>query len=313
MSSVSPSRLLILGCGYIGGAVADAAMQRGWSVAALTRNVQKARALADRGVNVVLGDLADTDWHARVPRDFDTVLNTVSSGGGGLDGYRRSYVEGMRSILTWAEPGVPATFIYTGSTSVYAEAHGELVSEEVEARPGGSEAAVPLLEAERLVRDSRCFARWFILRLAGIYGPGRHYLLDQLRAGATVFPGTGAHRLNLAHRDDIVAAILACATAPADVANEIFNVAGDTAAPKAEVTAWIARQLGVTAPVYARNGGELPPGVPRVRGRSGPVPDRIISNAKLKRVLGWRPRFPDFRDGYRQIFEEEGMQAGGRS
>jgi nucleoside-diphosphate-sugar epimerase len=155
-----------------------------------------------------------------------------------------------------------------------------------------------------MVQASACFRRWFVLRLAGIYGPGRHVLLDQLRAGATELPGTGTHRLNLVHRDDIVAAVLACATAPDSVRNAIFNVAGDTAAPKSEVTAWLAKQLGRVPPTFAQD-GRLPPGVPRRRGKSGPVPDRLISNARLKQTLGWRPQFPDFRDGYRQIFAAE--------
>ena len=195
-----------------------------------------------------------------VDREQDVVLNCVSSGGGGLEGYRRSYVDGIRSILAWAGQGVPATFVYTGSTSVYPQDRGEVVTEDSPAGEGGSEAAAPLLETERMVRESSCFQRWFVLRLAGIYGPGRHYLLDQLRAGATEFPGTGTHRLNLAHRDDIVAAILACATAPDSVRNAVFNVAGDTAAPKAEVTAWLAQQIGCAAPRFAQDPDARPPG-----------------------------------------------------
>ncbi len=305
MAGSSCRRVLILGCGYVGTALVDALRARACAITALTRNPAKTSTLQERGVRVIVADLAAASWHADVGRDYDVVVNCVSSGGGGLAGYEHSYVGGMRSILSWAAAGVPATYIYTGSTSVYPQGHGETVTEDSPVGAGGSEAANPLLETEELVRTSACFVRWFILRLAGIYGPGRHYLLDQLRNGATVFPGTGRHRLNLAHRDDIVAAILACIDAAESVRNDVFNVAGDTAVPKEAVTAWLAQQLGVPAPVFARNGGELPTGVPRVRGRSGPVPDRLVSNAKLKRVLGWQPRFPDFRDGYRQIFAEE--------
>lgn len=305
MSNPAPARILILGCGYVGTAVAEAARVRGWDVTALTRNVEKARTLTAQGLRVVTGDLATPDWHAQVERHQDIVLNCVSSGGGGLEGYRRSYVDGMRSVLTWAAGGVAATFLYTGSTSVYPQGDGEIVTEESPVGEGGSAAAGILLETEAMVRATSCFRRWFVLRLAGIYGPGRHYLLNQLRDGATVFPGTGAHRLNLAHRDDIVSAILACAQAPDQVHNECFNVTDDTAAPKEVVTAWIAQQLGVVAPVFQQDGHELPAGINRVRGRSGPIPDRLISNARLKRVLGWQPKFPDFRDGYRQIFDAE--------
>jgi len=297
----APSRLAIFGCGYVGTALAREARQRGWQVTALTRNAARAEELRAHGVAVVAADLAADDWHAAVSRDQDYVVNCVSSGGGGLSGYWRSYVDGTASILRWAAAGVSATFVYTSSTSVYGQGGGELVSEESETG-GGSEASEPLLAAEKLVRDSTVFRRTFILRLAGIYGPGRHYLVDQLRAGATLFPGTGSHRLNLAHRDDIVAAILACLLAPEGVGNSVFNVADDAATPKGEVAAWLAQRLGVAPPLFAQDLAMPPPaGVSPVRGRSGPVPDRIISNARIRRVLRWSPRYADFRAGYESI------------
>jgi nucleoside-diphosphate-sugar epimerase len=305
-SRSSRSRLLVFGCGYIGGAVADAALARGWRVTALTRNEEHADKLRARSIDVVVGDLANDAWHAAVSTEQDHVINCVSSGGGGLAGYRHSYVEGTRSILAWARRGCAATFLYTGSTSVYPQANGELVTEQSPTGTGGSEASAPLLETEQLVRESRCFARWFVLRLAGIYGPGRHFLLDQLRGGATLFPGTGAHRLNLAHRDDIVAAIFACLDARAATRDAIFNVADDQPATKAEVAAWLAARVGVAAPQFAHDAGAMAQtDTTLVRGRSGPVPDRAISNARLKTTLGWRPAFPNFREGYEQIFETE--------
>lgn len=295
------SRLAIFGCGYVGSALACEARHRGWRVTALTRNAARGAELRAHGVEVVAEDLASDAWHSAVSREQDYVVNCVSSGGGGLPGYWRSYVDGTQSILRWAAGGVPATFVYTSSTSVYGQGGGEVVTED-SATGGGSEASEPLLAAEKLVQESRVFRRTFILRLAGIYGPGRHYLVDQLRAGATLFPGTGAHRLNLVHRDDIVAAIAACLGAPAGIGSSVFNVADDGPSPKSEVAAWLAQQLGVAPPQFAHD-LEAPPaaGVSPVRGRSGPVPDRIISNARLKRVLHWSPKFPDYRAGYEAI------------
>src|SRR5690606_32116299 len=125
--------------------------------------------------------------------------------------------------------------------------------------------------------------RWFVLRLAGIYGPGRHYLLDQLREGAGTLAGRGEHHLNLIHRDDIVTAILAAFTAPAHVESGIFNVADDNAAPKAAVVQWIATRLCRPQPAFS--------GEPAT-GRRAVTPDRVIVSERIKRVLGWRPRYP---------------------
>jgi nucleoside-diphosphate-sugar epimerase len=150
-----------------------------------------------------------------------------------------------------------------------------------------------LLAAEESLRENAAagaFQRWFILRLAGIYGPGRHHLLEQIRAGEVA--GRGEHRLNLAHRDDIVSAILACFAAPVAIRNEILNVADDGPAPKREVVTWLASALKVPEPKFTNEPG---------RGRGGVTPDRVIANGKVRATLGWRPRFPTFREGYENL------------
>lgn len=291
-------RLLILGCGYVGAAVARQARAEGWAVAALTRNPAKAAALESEGIPAVAGDLAGTDWHDRVGRDFDFVLNCVAAGGGGVEGYRSSYFAGMESVLAWARQAKIGTLVYTSSTSVYAQGEGARLDESMPAE-GRSDTARILVDTERLLREpapghAQAIGRWFILRLAGIYGPGRHSLLDELRAGSAQIPGTGTHRLNLAFRDDIVDAIMAAFRAPMTVQNEIFNVADDTAATKQEVVAWLAAQLGRPVPPFS--------GVADAR-RSA-VPDRIIANDRIKSVLGWAPRHPTFREGYAEILSE---------
>src|SRR3954467_8008161 len=111
--NISGKRLVVFGCGYVGSEVAREAISRGVRVAALTRNESKAMALRTAGVDVVLADLAADDWHRQMKGDADFVLNCVSSGGGGLEGYRRSYVEGMKSVQRWARTsGKADTFIY---------------------------------------------------------------------------------------------------------------------------------------------------------------------------------------------------------
>ncbi len=278
---------MILGCGYVGGEMARQAVIRGLRVTALTRNAAKADLLRSAGVEVVVAELAGDAWHTRIPGGADFVLNCVSSGGGGVEGYRRSYVEGMRSILGWAQRGPAGTFIYTGSTSVYPQGGGAVVDEAASTAGAGDTAQV-LLEAEMLLRnDAGACARWFILRLAGIYGPGRHRLLDQVRAGEV--GGRAQDHLNLIHRDDSCAAIWAALLAPPEQKDAVFNVADDAAATRAEITGWLAARLGVPPPRFTDAPGT---------GRRATTPDRIIANARLKQALGWRPAFPSFREGY---------------
>ncbi len=288
MVSFAGKRLVIFGCGYLGTAVAQWALKAGLQVSALTRNPVTADHLAGLGVKPVVADLANDDWHSRVPAQPDFVLNCVSSGGGGVESYRRSYVAGMNSIVVWAKTQGPVgTLVYTGSTSVYPQDGGVIVDE---TSPTGGEAERPQLlrQAEATVSDTPgAWQRWFILRLAGIYGPERSYLLEQVRRGEVA--GNGDHHLNLIHRDDAVAAVAACFAAPTAVASQVFNVADNGAAPKREVVAWLASALGLPNPPFT---GEPP------AGRRVITPDRIISNTRCQEVLGWRPRYSTFREGY---------------
>lgn len=295
MSFLAGKRLVIFGCGYVGSALAWAAITAGARVEALTRNPEKAARLRAAGLaHVVVSDLSSADWHGQIPGGADFVVNCVSSGGS--DMYQRAYVGGMASIIAWAaQSGAPAgTLVYTSSTSVYAQGGGANVVE-TDSADGATPNGAIIRESEILLQNASTTAvrRHFILRLAGIYGPDRHHLLDQLRAGADQLGGAGDHRLNLAHRDDIVAAILACLGAPSGVGSGIFNVADSAPARRAEVVRWLAEQLGRPMPAFD--------GSTTSRRDGAPIPDRIISNAKIQRMLGWRPQFPDYRAGYGKI------------
>jgi nucleoside-diphosphate-sugar epimerase len=296
MHALQGKRLVIFGCGYVGSAVARATLAAGAQVEALTRNPAKAAALRTMGLaKVIVAELSSAGWHQQLAGGPDFAVDCVSAGGG-PDGYRQSYVAGMQSILAWATTGgAPVgTLVYTSSTSVYPQGDGATVDESVPAE-GGTSNGRTIRESELLLRDAPAGAvrRHFILRLAGIYGPDRHHLLDQLRTGVAMLGGSGAHRLNLAHRDDIVAAIFACLSAPPAVANEIFNVADTAPAKREEVVRWLANRLGRPMPTFddgttTRRGGL-------------PMPDRVISSAKIQRVLDWRPQFPDYRAGFEKL------------
>jgi nucleoside-diphosphate-sugar epimerase len=292
VASLTGKHLVIFGCGYVGSALADAALGQGARVTALTRNPEKAAALRARGVEVIVADLASADWHGAIAGGAEWVANTVSAAASTPDGYRRSYVEGTRSILAWAQRARIGTLVYTSSTGVYPQGGGARVDESA-STDGASPTGCVLVEAENLLRaaDHAVLGRWFVLRCAGIYGPGRHYLLNALRAGQGRFAGEPAFRMNLVHRDDIVAAMLVCFSARASVANEVFNLSDGAPATRGELVGWLAQQLGLPAPIFdgavpsARKGGE-------------PTPDRVIVAEKIRRELGWRPVFADFRAGY---------------
>jgi len=282
--------LVVFGAGYVGGELARQGLARGMRVTALTRNAEKAAQLREDGVEVIVEDLASHAWHTEISGKFDFVLNSVSSGGSGVKGYQHSYVEGMHSIVEWAKSCEIGTFVYTGSTSVYPQDHGVEVSESAETGTE-NERVARLLDAEKIARESSEFGRCFILRLAGIYGPSRHHVLNQIRTGGAL-AGRGDHRLNLIHRDDICRAIWAVFSAPDDIRNEVYNVSDDSPVSKRELVEWLATRLQLPCPVFD-------PELPSVRRRI--VPDRLILNRKIKESVGWLPEYPDYRSGYKAI------------
>jgi nucleoside-diphosphate-sugar epimerase len=295
--NLSGKRLVVFGAGYVGGELARQAAAAGVRVTALTRNEEKARAFSAEGIEAVVADLASDAWHGEIAGGADFVVNCVSGGGAGIEGYRRSYLEGMRSVAGWlmATGGAGAT-VYTSSTSVYPQDGGVRVDEMAAVDRNGEKPRVLVEAEELLVGLPRDAGRRTVLRLAGIYGPGRHHLLEQVRSGEVA--GRGDHHLNLIHREDICGAIWSAlladgGAAGTGVANgEVFNVADDGAARKAEIVEWLAGKLGVAVPRFS--------GAPAA-GRRAVTPDRIIDNTKIKRVLGWRARYPSFREGYAAI------------
>ena len=292
---------MIFGCGYVGTALLRRLRSAGVAVGALTRNAEKAAALRELGASpVVEAELDDPGWHGRVTGDFAAAVNCVSSAGGGLDGYRKSYVAGQESVLAWARERRVGQMVLTSSTSVYPQGGGAVVDESASTE-GAPDTGKLVLESERLLREAAdMFGAWHILRLCGIYGPGRHYLLDQLREGVTVFPGSGDHTLNTVHRDDIADALFRVLATGSAENSGIYNLADDGGAPKREVVGWLAEQIGAGTPGFDPERTSS-----RLRRRGGSMPDRRIANGRFKAVFGWRPRYPTYREGYAAIFRAE--------
>ena len=172
----------------------------------------------------------------------------------------------------------PPRFVFTSSTSVYAQQTGEWVNEESAAEPKHETGKI-LREAEKLVRQNH----GTVARLAGIYGPGRSALLRKFLSGEARIDGDGSRFLNQVHRDDIANALFFLATLP----NEgIFNVTDDEPITQAAAYGWLAAKLARPFPPATEEK------IPRKRGAS----NKRVSNEKL-RALGWTPRFPTFQIG----------------
>ena len=201
--------VLIVGCGYVGRRAAAAWLAAGRRVAALTRATSHADELRDAGIDPVIGDVTRPDSLADLPA-AGTVLYAVGFDRNTGPSMREVYVDGLRNVLSKLA-GRVGRLIYISSTSVYGQQDGEAVDEESPCEPTRENGRI-CLDAENVVREfgeqDQC--RVNVLRLAGIYGPGR--LLRRIEAVKSAEPigGNPEAWLNLIHVDDAVGAVLAC-------------------------------------------------------------------------------------------------------
>lgn len=281
-------KLAIFGCGYLGSELARQGVARGWEVSALTRNPDTAAALRGAGLaQVVEAELSSDDWHAEIAPEFDYLVNCVGAASDDVAGYVKSYVEGQDSLMRWAEGGSIGSFVFTSSTSVYPQTGARLVDETSDS-VGVSDRAGLLLAAEnRGYAGPDSIARSFVLRLAGLYGPGRHLLADKVKAGETL-SGNGDRILNLLHRDDAASAVLAALEAGEVNVGRIYNVTDGAPAPRREIVEWLADKLGVEVSAFAEDDAE-------------DTPNRKVSNDRIRDELGWEPAYPSYRAGYEAI------------
>ena len=279
-------RILIAGCGYVGAAAADLFSANNWEVEAWTASAGSAEELATKPFPVRAIDLRDpAAVAAAAVKPFDAVLQSASSRGGGVEAYRRIYLDGARNLATVLPD---ALLLFTSSTSVYAQKSGEWVTE--------ASVAEPERETGRVLRETEEFvlARGGIVaRLAGIYGPGRSALLRKFLAGEAVIEDPPRY-INQAHRDDIASALFLliqqtlAGGLPADE-RRVYNVADGQPITDRECYEWLSAEFDRPLPPLAASPVE------RKRGNS----NKRVSSEKLRRC-GWVPRFPTFQAAMRE-------------
>jgi nucleoside-diphosphate-sugar epimerase len=270
-------QVLIAGCGYLGQATADLFMGCGWKVEGWTRSVEAAQKLSAKTYPVRAVDLSDQRQVADSEGEFDAVIHCASTRGGNVDQYRQVYFNGLRNLLNRF---ASAKIAFVSSTSVYAQSGGEWVTEASAAEPKHTSGKI-LREAEQLALKRR----GMVVRLAGIYGPGRSHLLKSFLAGQAVIDVENDRFINQIHRDDAAGALVLLLDAQS-TSGEIFNVVDDQPILQSECYRWLAARLNRLLPPAGRStkSGK--------RGRS----NKRVSNGKLH-DLGWRPQYPTFAEG----------------
>src|ERR1017187_9304832 len=111
-------RVLIVGCGYVGLPLGVELVRLGHEVSGLRRNVVAETELKAAGIQPLFGDVTRAETLARLPQNFDWVVNCVAAGGGAED-YRQVYLQGTCNLIEWLAPNPPKKIGFNSRTRRY--------------------------------------------------------------------------------------------------------------------------------------------------------------------------------------------------
>ena len=253
--------LLIFGLGYTASRLAARLHSDGWTVTGTSRATLPLDAPAVR----------------EAIADATHILSSVPPTDAG---------DPVLAMHATALAAAPATWLgYLSSTGVYGDAGGAWVDESA---PTGNARREPRVAADTAWAALRPDVR--VVRLPGIYGPGRS-VVERLRDGSARLVRKPGQVFNRVHVDDAVGGLFASMAKPRPGA--AYNLVDDEPAPADVVMAWAAERLGLPRP-------------PEVEWTDPEVSDAMrrfyldnkrISNARAKAELGWRPMYPTWREG----------------
>jgi nucleoside-diphosphate-sugar epimerase len=242
----------------------------------------------------VVGDLTRAETLGGLPVAMDYVFFTAGAKSRQESAYRATYLDGIGNLLrALKEQGeCPRRIFFTSSTAVYAQRRGEWVDEDSVTAPNRFSGDILLL-SERLLLASAFPAT--VVRLGGIYGPGRTSLIERVRSGTARRRPGSPHYTNRIHRDDAAGALRHLMTR-AEPPDEVYLGVDSEPADEAEVLGWLAERLGAPQP-------------PEQEDESGAskrgAGNKRCRNARLL-ATGYRFRYPSFREGYQAVLREGG-------
>ncbi|MEL6874150.1 MAG: SDR family oxidoreductase [Pseudomonadota bacterium] len=265
------TKMLIFGMGYTASRLASHLRADGWEVVGTRRQAADGTLAFDDTASVLAALESATHILSSVPPSRD-----------GSEAVLDHYGEAIASAdLEWSG--------YLSSTGVYGDAAGAWVDESAMIGTGRRKARS---EADQHWQDLRPDGRVF--RLPGIYGPGRSPL-DRVQSGKARRIDVPGQVFSRIHVDDIVGAILASFNGPAGV----FNVADDLPAAQSDVLAHAARLLGMEPPaLMTLDEADL-----SAPARSFYDENRRVANGRVKRLLGWQPRYADYKSGLASLLD----------
>lgn len=287
-------RVVVVGCGYVGLALANQLSARGHAVIGVRRSDAGLDAIdaVGHGVEAVRADATDRASLSVLP-DADAVVFAASSGGRGAEAAKEVYVDGLANVIDeyGSRTSPPDRLVYTSSTGVYGDHGGGWVDEETPVEPTTEKTRV-LAEAERIAteRAREAGIDGTVVRFAGLYGPDR-YRLERYVEG----PVTAGY-LNMIHRDDAAGSIRHLLETDR-ARDRVVLVVDDEPVDKHAFADWLADACGVPRPEKLSKDERIAAGDLSAAAERRIRTSKRCSNALL-RELGYEFEYPTFRSGY---------------
>ena len=273
-------RVLLAGCGDLGLRAAQRLLARGNEVWALRR---RPPITDDSGIRWLCADLTQPESLSVLPAGITRLVYLPTPDRREEPAYRATFVDGLRHLLDALGDRPLRRVLLVSSSAVYGDHGGDWVDESTPPAPAGFNGKI-LLEAEQWLAKQPTPS--IVLRLAGLYGPGRLQLLERLRAGQVRVPRAVVHWANRMQVDDAAAAIAHLLTL--DDPLPLYLGVDSTPLPLDVLYDYLAERVGAALP----GEGPAPPDVGSKR----------LDNARL-RASGFVPQWPDARDGYAALID----------
>ena len=279
---------LVVGCGYLGRRVAEQWAGNGHQVYAITRSTDRATALQAEGLSPIVADITRPQSMPTLPQ-VETVLYSVGYDRQAGQTINEVYVEGLENVLHRL-PNTVERFIYISSTGVYGQTDGVWVDEKSECKPTREGGKACLAAEERLATHSIGQKR-IILRLSGIYGPGRIPQLDRILS-TNVIRGRADGHVNLIHVDDAVNIVLAAERHIQPP--QLYVISDGQPVQRGEFYRYLVQLYGMPEPHF-----DQPVTNETIIERS--TTDKRVKNNRLKRDLPIQLKYPSYREGLTSI------------
>lgn len=288
--------VLIIGCGDIGQRVARLCLQKGAQVSGLARSEQSADLFHELGIIPIRGDLALPETLADLPtRDADVYYFAPPPGEGTMDPYMRHFLASIN------HDALPVRMVLISTTAVYGDCQGAWITEDYPVNPQ-TDRGKRRLDAERTCRDwaKRNGVPLVILRVGGIYGPGR-LPVARLQKGLPILREEESPYTNRIHQDDLANICVVAAEYMKNAAHsvEIFNVADGHPGTMSQYFKDVAKACGIP----------LPPEVSREEAQQQMTAgmlsylreSRRIDNSKLINELRLTLKYPTLEEGLKNL------------